>query len=303
MRNTKRGARDGRKLVRTGALILVLLLLAFCYTPPGRAMWTEIKRACGLLPFAQSLPDADLTVYVIDVGKADAILIETPEGAVLSDCATAEQARTVLRVLKQRNIQKLRAVWISHADSDHVGGLTQILREVPAEEVVSSMYTELTGLPEDQTVRTVSAGETVSYGEAEFRVLAPLEDLESTNENSLVYKLCCKEFSMLFCGDIEEKAERLLLDIYGDALRADVLKVGHHGSKSSSAAAFLDVVNPRIAVIQVGRNNYGHPSPEILKRFTARGILVFRNDLHGAIGLKFQGKNGIRVDTMRKVSA
>ena len=69
---------------------------------------------------------------------------------MLSDCATAEQAKTVLRVLKQRNIQKLRAVWISHADSDHVGGLTQILREVPAEEVVSSMYTELTGLPEDQ---------------------------------------------------------------------------------------------------------------------------------------------------------
>ena len=95
-------------------------------------MWTELRRACGLLPFAQSLPDADLTVYVIDVGKADAILIETPEGAVLSDCATAEQAKTVLRVLKQRNIQKLRAVWISHADSDHVGGLTQILREVPA---------------------------------------------------------------------------------------------------------------------------------------------------------------------------
>ena len=186
MRNTKRGARNGRKLVRTGALVLVLLLLAFCYTPPGRAMWTELRRACGLLPFAQSLPDADLTVYVIDVGKADAILIETPEGAVLSDCATAEQAKTVLRVLKQRNIQKLRAVWISHADSDHVGGLTQILREVPAEEVVSSMYTELTGLPEDQTVRTVSAGETVSYGEAKFQVLAPLEDLESTNENSLV---------------------------------------------------------------------------------------------------------------------
>lgn len=127
MRNTKRGARDGRKLVRTGTLVLVLLLLAFCYTPPGRAMWMELRRACGLLPFAQSLPDADLTVYVIDVGKADAILIETPEGAVLSDCATTEQAKTVLRVLKQRNIQKLRAVWISHADSDHVGGLAQIL--------------------------------------------------------------------------------------------------------------------------------------------------------------------------------
>ena len=266
MRNTKRGARDGRKLVRTGALVLVLLLLAFCYMPPGRAMWTELRRACGLLPFAQSLPDADLTVYVIDVGKADAILIETPEGAVLSDCATAEQAKTVLRVLKQRNIQKLRAVWISHADSDHVGGLTQILWEMPAEEVVTSMYTELTGLPEDQTVRTVSAGETVSYGEAEFRVLAPSEDLESTNENSLVYKLCYKKFSVLFCGDIEEKAERLLLDMSGDTLRADVLKVPHHGSASATSDALLEAVQPQYAVISSGEDRYLLPRNETLQR-------------------------------------
>lgn len=298
MRNTKRGARDGRKLVRTGALVLVLLLLAFCYTPPGRAMWTELRRACGLLPFAQSLPDADLTVYVIDVGKADAILIETPEGAVLSDCATAEQAKTVLRVLKQRNIQKLRAVWISHADSDHVGGLTQILWEVPAEEVVSSvymevpaeevvtsMYTELTGLPEDQTVRTVSAGETVSYGEAEFRVLAPSEDLESTNENSLVYKLCYKKFSVLFCGDIEEKAERLLLDMYGDTLRADVLKVPHHGSASATSDALLEAVQPQYAVISSGEDRNLLPRNETLKRLADHGIEIFRTDENGGIAI------------------
>ena len=255
MRNTKRGARDGRKLVRTGALVLVLFLLAFCYTPPGRAMWTELRRACGLLPFAQSLPDADLTVYVIDV----------------------------------RNIQKQRAVWISHADSDHVGGLTQILREVPAEEVVTSMYTELTGLPEDQTVRTVSAGETVSYGEAEFRVLAPLEDLESTNENSLVYKLCYKEFSMLFCGDIEEKAERLLLDIYGDTLRADVLKVPHHGSASATSDALLEAVQPLYAVISSGEDRNLLPRNETLKRLADHGVEVFRTDENGGIAILTDG--------------
>ena len=286
MRNTKRGARDGRKLVRTGALVLVLLLLAFCYTPPGRAMWTELRRACGLLPFAQSLPDADLTVYVIDVGKADAILIETPEGAVLSDCATAEQAKTVLRVLKQRNIQKLRAVWISHADSDHVGGLTQILWEVPAEEVVTSMYTELTGLPEDQTVRTVSAGETVSYGEAEFRVLAPSEDLESTNENSLVYKLCYKKFSVLFCGDIEEKAERLLLDMYGDTLRAESFEVRTgRSSASATSDALLEAVQPQYAVISSGEDRNLLPRNETLKRLADHGIEIFRTDENGGIAI------------------
>lgn len=84
-----------------------------------------------------------------------------------------------------------------------------------------------------------------------------------------------------------------------ETLRADVLKVGHHGSKTSSAAEFLDAVDPQIAVIQVGKNNYGHPSPEVLARLTERGIRVFRNDLDGAVGLKFRGQKGIRVDTMR----
>lgn len=287
--NAKRGARDGRTLVRAGALVLVLLLLVFCYTPPGRAMWTELRRACSLLPFAQSLPEAGLTVYVIDVGKADAILIETPEGAVLSDCATAEQAETVLRVLKQRDIQKLRAVWISHADSDHVGGLTQILREVPAEEVIVSPYTELTGLPEGQAVRTVCAGEMITYGEAEFRVLAPLEDLESTNENSLVYKLSYKDFSMLFCGDIEEKAESLLLDAYGDTLRADVLKVPHHGSASATGDGLLEAVQPRYAIISSGEDRNLLPRNETLKRLDDHGIEIFRTDENGSVAVLTDG--------------
>ena len=180
-------------------------------------------------------------------------------------------------------------MWISHADSDHVGGLTQILREVPAEEVVTSMYTELTGLPEDQTVRTVSAGETVSYGEAEFQVLVPLEDLESTNENSLVYKLCYKEFSMLFCGDIEEKAERLLLDIYGDTLQADVLKVPHHGSASATSDALLEAVQPQYAVISSGEDRNLLPRNETLKRLADHGVEIFRTDENGGIAILTDG--------------
>ena len=100
MRNTKRGARDGRKLVRTGALVLVLLLLAFCYTPPGRAMWTELRRVCGLLPFAQSLPDADLTVYVINVGKADAAQFFLDDQRFLVDTGTKDSYDQLERVLE-----------------------------------------------------------------------------------------------------------------------------------------------------------------------------------------------------------
>jgi len=130
-------------------------------------------------------------------------------------------------------------------------------------------------------VRTVSAGETVSYGEAEFRVLAPLEDLESTNENSLVYKLYYKEFSMLFCGDIEEKAERLLLDIYGDTLQADVLKVPHHGSASATSDALLEAVQPQYAVISSGEDRNLLPRNETLKRLADHGVGIFRTDENG----------------------
>lgn len=290
-RNAKRGAWDTKMLVRAGVLALVLLVLAFGYTPPGRAMWTELKRVCHLLPFAQSLPESEVVIYTIDVGKADAILIETPEGAVLSDCATAEQAETVLRVLRQRGIEKLRAVWISHADSDHVGGLARILKDVSADEVVISPYTDASALPENCAVRTAKAGETITYGEAAFEVLAPLEDLESTNENSLVYKFTYKDFSMLFCGDIEAKAESLLLDTYGetDALRADVLKVPHHGSASATGDKLLEDVQPRYAVISSGEDRNLLPRNETLKRLFDRDVEIFRTDENGSIVLETDG--------------
>ena len=156
---------------------------------------------------------------------------------------------------------------------------------------------------------------TIRFGKDEnvwLETLWPLtlaeDPQQEENHSCSVFMLHYRGYRVLITGDLDEEGELAMLAYYQgrnetERLRADVLKVGHHGSKTSSAAAFLDVVNPRIAVIQVGRNNYGHPSPEILKRLASRGILVFRNDLHGAIGLKFQGKNGIRGDTMRKAAA
>ena len=115
------------------------------------------------------------------------------------------------------------------------------------------------------------------------------EDLESTNENSLVYKFCYKEFSMLFCGDIEEKAERLLLDIYGDALQADVLKVPHHGSASATSDALLEAVQPQYAVISSGEDRNLLPRNETLKWLADHGVEIFRTDENGGIATLTDG--------------
>ena len=178
---------------------------------------------------------------MIDVGKADAILLESPDANVLVDCGTAEAAEDVLRYLAARGIDRLDAVWISHPDDDHCGGLPVVLQTVPADEVVESPVGEsisgMTALPQAVPLRRAAVGERCAYGAMTFEVLGPLQDYAESNNDSTVFRLQYDGFTMLFCGDMEAQAERDLLED-GAALRADVLKVAHHGSDTSTSARF-----------------------------------------------------------------
>ena len=115
------------------------------------------------------------------------------------------------------------------------------------------------------------------------------------NNNSLVFKLYYKNLSILFTGDIEEEAESLLINLYREKLKSDILKVGHHGSKTSSTEDFIKYVKPKIALIGVGKNNnFGHPSDEVIKRLNAYGVIVYRTDNMGEIILKINEKGFIK---------
>lgn len=275
-----------KKRLRVACIAAAVAVLVFGYTPPGKAMWAALMRAAGLAHFTASLPEDALHVHVIDVGKADAILLESPDANVLVDCGTAEAAEDVLRYLAARGINRLDAVWISHPDDDHCGGLPAVLQTVPADEVVESPVGEsisgMTALPQAVPLRRAAVGERYAYGAMTFEVLGPLQDYAESNNDSTVFRLQYDGFSMLFCGDMEAQAERDLLE-GGAALRADVLKVAHHGSDTSTSAALLEAVQPRCAVISSGEDRSMLPRNAVLQRLHTAGAEIFRTDTDGAV--------------------
>lgn len=275
-----------KKRLRVACIAAAAAVLVFGYTPPGKAMWAALMRAAGLAHFTASLPEDALHVHVIDVGKADAILLESPDANVLVDCGTAEAAEDVLHYLAARGIDRLDAVWISHPDDDHCGGLPVVLQTVPADAVVESPVGEsisgMTALPQAVPLRRATVGERYAYGAMTFEVLGPLQDYAESNNDSTVFRLQYDGFSMLFCGDMEAQAERDLLED-GAALRADVLKVAHHGSDTSTSAALLEAVQPRYAVISSGEDRSMLPRNAVLQRLHTAGAEIFRTDTDGAV--------------------
>lgn len=275
-----------KKRLRVACIAAAAAVLVFGYTPPGKAMWAALMRAAGLAHFTASLPEDALHVHVIDVGKADAILLESPDANVLVDCGTAEAAEDVLRYLAARGIDRLDAVWISHPDDDHCGGLPAVLQTVSADAVVESPVGEsisgMTALPQAVPLRRAAVGERYAYGAMTFEVLGPLQDYAESNNDSTVFRLQYDGFTMLFCGDMEAQAERDLLED-GAALRADVLKVAHHGSDTSTSAALLEAVQPRYAVISSGEDRSMLPRNVVLQRLHTAGAEIFRTDTDGAV--------------------
>ena len=231
----------------------------------------------------------DLEVHFLDVGQGDACFIITPNHkTILIDGGGSTSSSfdvgkdTLIPYLLDRGYTKLDYVFISHFDQDHVGGILSLLEElkvgqifVSKQEEESENYEEFLGRVKEKNlqVREVKKGDKIIIGDVTFHILWPIEkqiEENQLNNNAMVMKLQYKEFSMLFTGDIEEVAEKKILDTYNndlDILKATVLKVAHHGSKSSSTEEFLKAVNSKVAIIGVGENNmFGHPSDVVLER-------------------------------------
>ena len=232
----------------------------------------------------------DLYINFIDVGQGDSTLITTQfNKKILIDGGGSEFGstfdvgeKTLLPYLLKKKIHKLDYVIISHFDSDHVGGILTILEELNVKQVLipkqveySENYNKFLDIIKKRNIKIkiVEEGNTINIDKNTYLdILWPEEKQikdNVLNNNSLIVRLCYKNFKMLFTGDIEEIAEQRLLQKYEktEKLTADILKVAHHGSKSSSIAEFLEKVNPRIALIGVGKNNkFGHPNAGVLDR-------------------------------------
>lgn len=229
----------------------------------------------------------DLRMYFIDVGQGDSTLIITPNNkTILIDGGGSNfydvGKNTLVPYLLDRKVNKLDLVIISHFDQDHVGGILSVLKELKVEKIIigkqgeaSEQYNEFCNIIKEKGIPIfmVKRGDVINVEKnVKIKILFPENDLildNILNNNSLVAKLEYKDFKMLFTGDIEDVAEQHLMKIYkNDELKANILKVAHHGSKTSTSEEFLKVVLPQIALIGVGENNkFGHPSSEVLNRF------------------------------------
>ncbi len=257
------------------------------------------------------LPDGDLTIATIDVGQGDAILIKFPNNkTALIDAGNRTEyfdngERIILPLLKSLEIDKLDYVFISHLDTDHFGGTISLIDY----GIVKYLYKPFSnGSHKEQVFEKYLKENNVNfsyYSKKSFNIdgckLYFLNDTTDNiyksfdiNNKSGIIKLVYGKTSFLFVGDLEEEGEVYLINKYGKYLKSDVLKIGHHGSKSSSSLEFIDSVKPRLGIISAGiMNKFHHPAKLVLNRFEKRKIKIRRTDKEGAIILASDG-NRIR---------
>lgn len=263
-----------------------------------------------------------LQVDFLDVGQGDSAFIQTPEGhQILIDGGPGS---AVLEKLAQRMPfwdKSLDLVILTHPETDHMQGILKVLQSYKVDNFVwtgivknnaenkelavlldkaknyrPSFLAALAGAGKAAKIVAVNAGGKIKAGNAEFDVLFPFENLSgkeiknSVNDTSVVAKLVFGKSSFLFAGDISSSAEKKLADS-GKDLASDVLKVAHHGSKYSTSDLFLHYVNPEYAIIEVGKNSYGHPTGEVLQRLENYAIKVKRTDTNGDIQFVSDGQN------------
>ena len=256
-------------------------------------------------PTAATVPPSGdgLMVHFVDVGQADCILIECGSEFAIIDGGNKDDGQLVVSYLEQQGVQELSAVICTHAHEDHVGGLPSVLSVYPTAAVYGPTRTYSSNIFDDflyytdqqrLEVTIPAPGDTLTVGDAVLTVLGPVQSYAETNDTSIVVRLDYGDTSFLFTGDMEVAAENDMLDYWSgnsDIFHVDVLKVGHHGSDTSTGYRFLYEVDPTYGVIPVGKDNsYGHPHAEPLSRLRDAGVTLLRTDELGHILAVSDGK-------------
>lgn len=259
----------------------------------------SLLRSMGFVKFEQVVSvEGDVTVHFIDVGQGDCILIDTGDNAVLIDSGETDSGRRIVDYLDSCGIRRLDYVIATHPHSDHIGGMADVLADMSVGQVVfpplpdssiplSKVYSDMLDVIEEKQIPVYDAqpGERLRIGQGTYLdIIAPLhDDYDNLNDFSVATRLIHGSNTFFFAADIERASENDILNS-GAYIDSDVLKVAHHGSTSSSTAAFLKAVSPEYAVISVGDgNSYGHPKQEILERLDGVGAKVLRTDELGTI--------------------
>lgn len=241
-------------------------------------------------------------VHYIDVGQGDSALIICDGKTMLIDGGKPYASSIIYTYLSKLNISCIDYIVASHADDDHIGGLSAPLAKMKVENILAPeteadtpSYESLKSKAAEQVLEIAhpKPGDSLKLGSSKVEFYGPItEDENDRNNSSVVMKVIYGDTSFLFTGDAEREEEQQILDA-GYDLSATVLKVGHHGSKNSTTYPFLREVMPEYGVISVGENTYGHPTEDTLSRLRDAGVKVYRTDMQGDIKAVSDGKNVI----------
>ena len=253
-----------------------------------------------------SMPvDGNLNIYFIDVGQADSILITNNDASMLIDAGNNEDGEDVVNFIKDKGITKLDYVVGTHPHEDHIGGLDDVINSnieienvlMPKIETTTKTFEDVVNAISNKglTVKAPNKGDTFTLGDSNLEVMTDsILDEDNLNLSSITLRLQYGNNSFLFMGDSEKENEKTIT-----WPKTDVLKVGHHGSDTSSSEEFLNEVKPSISIIMAGKDNsYGLPKEEIVERLENVGSKVYRTDENGTIEVTSDGNN-INVTTKK----
>ena len=267
--------------------------------------WHELYEMAGFSSSAYKAKDGDIAVHFIDVEQGDSALIIAGDYTVLIDAGEFSEKSKVITYIRSLDIDHLDMVIASHAHSDHIGSLSAVINEYGTDKLlmadiseemtpVTSSFENMLDAAEDCNAEIVFVDKGDIYKLSEdctIEILAPVNSYEDHNNYSIVCRFNYKDISFLFTGDIENLAERDIVDS-GTDISADVIKIAHHGSQTSSLKVFMQAVDPDYAVISVGSpNDYGHPHKETLELLDILDIDVYRTDINGDIVFFSDGTN------------
>lgn len=277
--------------------LIIFLVLIFAITSCS----INVKTTNGRYQDTSNEYNAKLKIHYIDVGQGDSILIQKNYSNMLIDTGTNDSTDKLISYIKKQNIKKIDYLILTHPHEDHIGGADAVIKNFDIGKIYMPKIGTYTKTFRDVLIAMKNKGlkanepdllETFKLGDANCVFYGPIDSKKGDfNTYSIVLKLTYGNTKFLFTGDAQAQNEKAMIDNNYD-LSADVLKLGHHGSRTSTSNEFLDKVNPKYAVVSCGKgNDYGHPHKETVDKLKGRNIPLYRTDENGTIICTSDGKN------------